>query len=271
MNVLLSHINEETQIASILKQWIESSLDHDVQLSGEANIRLDQERLLEVDRALGEARVVLLLCSPWSIGRPWINFESGCAWFKGVPVIAVCHCGCSPADLAPPLGNFHALDLADAASCQALVETLAKLLQKKRIPRINYDLMVAELGGTVEPGEVPAPSAPPAEPSNGAPEPAAKRLRRTPKAARGRRGSRAKRQPIEVRLLATMQHLPDFSCTATRLAAGLGEQETAVRDSLTKLLNNQLLIQKVSTHPSDPDTRYAFTEEGRRYLAKHSR
>ena len=42
MNVLLSHINEESQIASILKQWIESSLNHDVQLSGEANIRLDQ-------------------------------------------------------------------------------------------------------------------------------------------------------------------------------------------------------------------------------------
>ncbi len=146
MNVFLSHINEDVQVASVLKQWIESSLDRDVHLSGEVeDIQLDVQRLAAVDRALGEAQVVLLLCSERSIGRPWINFESGCAWFKRVPVIAVCHSGCSTADLLPPLGSFQAFDLTDAASCQALLETLAKYLKRKRVPRINCDLMVAEL------------------------------------------------------------------------------------------------------------------------------
>ncbi len=82
MNVLVSHINEEAQVASVLQQWIESSLDRDVHASGEEeNIQLDKKRLAEVDRALSEAQVVLLLCSERSIGRPWINFECGCAWF----------------------------------------------------------------------------------------------------------------------------------------------------------------------------------------------
>ena len=146
MNVLLSHINDETQVASILKQWIESSLDRDVHLSGEAaSVQLDEQRLAAVNQTLGEARVVLLLCSERSIGRPWINFESACAWFKRVPVIAVCHAGCSPADLPPPLGSFPACDLTDAGSCQALLETLAEQLQKNRVPRIDYGLMVDEL------------------------------------------------------------------------------------------------------------------------------
>ena len=271
MNVLLSHINEETQVASILKQWIESSLDRDVHLSGEAaSVQLDEQRLAEVNQSLGEARVVLLLCSARSIGRPWINFESACAWFKRVPVIAVCHAGCSPADLPPPLGSFPACDLTDAVSCQSLLETLAEQLQKKRVPRIDYGLMVDELSGAVQPGGAAEPITTPepvARPTNGASGPVAEPPRRVRKSAK--RASRAKTQRIEVRLLATMNGAPEFSCTAAGLAAGLGEQEQTVRECLRKLVNNQLLVQKISTHPSDPETRYAFTDAGQSYLAKY--
>ena len=49
MTVLVSHINEEAQVASVLKQWIESSLDRDVHASGEAEnappVRSRQMRL----------------------------------------------------------------------------------------------------------------------------------------------------------------------------------------------------------------------------------
>ncbi len=86
-----------------------------------------------------------------------------------------------------------------------------------------------------------------------------------------RRAKRPKTQSMEVRILATLKGLPDFTCTATGLAAGLGEQQRKVQASLTKLVNNHMLTQKASTHPSDPETRYAFTDEGRRYLARHDR
>lgn len=258
MNVFLSHINADAQVASVLQQWIESSLDRDVHVSGEAqNIQLDEQRLAEVDRALSEAQVVLLLCSERSIGRPWINFESGCAWFKRVPVIAVCHSGCSAADLPPPLGSFQALDLVDAASCQALLETLANHLQRKRVPRINYDLMVAELAAAMDPSDVP--------------EPVAMRPSDVPESAPARRASGATPQSLEVRLLATIKRLPEFTCIATGLAEGLGLPERTIRQSLDKLVNDHLLTQRVSTHPSDPDTRYALTDLGKQYLARHVR
>lgn len=267
MNVFLSHINEEAQVASLLKQWIESSLDRDVHVSGEAeNIQLGEQRLAQVDRALSEAQAVLLLCSERSIGRPWINFESGCAWFKRVPVIAVCHSGCSTTDLLPPLGSFQAFDLTDAASCQALLETLASHLKRKRVPRINYDLMVAELKSAMDPS-VPEPTA---IRSNDVPEPVAMRPS-APESAPARHASAAAPKSIEVRLLATIKRFPDFTCTATGLAAGLGEKDRRIRHSLEKLVNNQLLTQRASTHPSDPETRYAFTDKGGKYLAKHVR
>lgn len=251
MNVFLSHIHDEAQVASVLKQWIESSLDRDVHVSGEAeNIQLGKQRLAEVDRALSEAQVVLLLCSERSIGRPWINFESGCAWFKRVPVIAVCHSGCSTADLPPPLGSFQAFDLTDAASCQALLETLAKYLKRKRVPRINCDLMLAELEAAMNPSDVPEPVA--SDVLESAP---------------ARRASGATPPSIEVRLLTTIKHLPDFTCTPTGLAADLGVKESKIRHTLEKLVINQLLTEKASTHPTDPETRYAFTDQGRNYLA----
>ncbi len=269
MNVFLSHINEEQQVASVLKQWIESSLDRDVHVSGEPeSIQLGEQRLVEVDQALSEAQVVLLLCSQRSVGRPWINFESGCAWLKRVPIIAVCHCGCSPADLPAPLGSFQAFDLTDAASCQALLETLANHMQKKRVPRINSDLMVAELEAAMDPSHV---SEAPVVRSNDVPEPVAMRPSPVPQPAPARRASVATTYPIEVRLLATIKRLPDFTCTATGLAAGLGEQERQVRRTLDKLLNKNLLTQKASTHPTDPETRYAITDKGRKFLAKHVR
>ncbi len=275
MNVFLSHINAEAQLASVLKQWIESSLDHDVHVSSEAE---GEQRLAEIGQSLGKATLVLILCSARSIGRPWINFEAGCAWVNRVPVIAVCHSGCSKADLPPPLGNFPALELTDAISCEALLKCLANHLQKKRIPRINYDQMVAELQAAARPSDV---AVPPAMPPRAVPEPPATRpsdvaapapmapapAPMAPSPAT-RRASTAK--SIEAKLLVVVQRAADFTCTATDLAARLGERERKVRNSLDKLVNNQLLSQRASTHPGDPDTRYALTDKGRIYLRKHA-
>ncbi len=263
MSVFLSHINEEAQVASVLAQWIESSLDRDVHVSGEADkVQLGEQRLAEIDQALGEAKVVLLLCSSRSIGRPWISFESGCAWFKGVPVVAVCHSGCSTADLLPPLRSFKAVELADAASCQALLETLAGHLERKRVPRVDYDLMVTELRAAMDPSRAPK--------SKDVPKPVAARPSEVRGAVPAKQAAVTTAPPLEVRLLAMMKRVDEFTCTAESLAAELGEQERKVRDSLDKLVSNHLLTQRASIHPTDPDTRYALTEKGRIHLARQS-
>ncbi len=257
MNVYLSHINDEAEVASVLSQWIESSLDRDVRMSGEADT-IGKQRLTAVNRSLGQAQVVLLLCSPRSLELPWIHFESGCAWFKGVPVLVVCHSGCSPADLDPPLSSFQAYELSDADSCQALLTALAAHLKRKRIPRIDYDLMVGELRAATDPDYVHEPSAAgdydddlDDEYDDDAPD-------ESP-------------QSLEIRLLAMIGEMPDFSATIRGLAAGLGAQERGLQFTLEKLVRDNLVALKASTVPTDPETRYAITERGRTHLARHDR
>lgn len=258
MNVVLSHIAEDLKVASVLGQWIESSLDRDIRFSSDAEgFRPDEQRRVGIDGALAEARVVLVLCSARSIGLPWISFEAGCAWHKGVPVMSVCHDGCSADDLPAPLGSFRAFDLTDATSCQALLETLANHLERRRVPRIDCGQMVAELKAAPTSSELP--------------EPTAMRAGVAAAPVRSRRDSREKPKPIEIRLLDTIKRLPEYTCTATGLAAGLGESERQVSRTLDKLVSNQLLTKKASTHPTDPETRYAMTDRGRDYLAKHDR
>lgn len=259
MSVYLSHISEEAAVASVLTQWVESSLDRDVRLSGEvASAELGDQRLAHVAGALSEAKVVLLLCSRLSIGRPWVSFEAGCAWFKRLPVVCVCHSGCSTADLPTPLGGLQAFDLTDAASCRTLLETLASLLQRKRVPRIDYDLMVAELKAAVQPIDIPA--------SNDAPVPVAAR-QAAPEPVPARRRTDAQPQSMELRLMVAMKRAPDFTCTAAKLAASLEERESRVRDTLDKLVHSNMLAHRASIHPGDPDTRYALTDNGRRRVA----
>jgi hypothetical protein len=182
---------------------------------------------------------------------------------KGVPVVAVCHSGCSTADLLPPLGNFQAFDLSDAASCQALLETLASHLQRKRVPRVDCNLMAAELREAASRAGGPE--------SNDAPAPAAARPTKSPAPAAARPAPAAPPQPLELRLLLTMLQLPEYTCTATGLAEGLGESERKIRDLLDKLEVDHLLLQRASTHPADPDSRYALTDKARGHLARRGR
>jgi hypothetical protein len=137
--------------------------------------------------------------------------------------------------------------------------------------------MVAELRAALDPSHVPALPAirsnvvpePPAKRSNDFREPVAKRPSEVPESAPAPRASGATLQSIEVRLLAMIKRLPDFTCTAPGLAEGLGEQERTIRHTLEKLVNDHLVTLKASTHPTDPETRYALADRGRTYLAKH--
>jgi hypothetical protein len=246
MSVLLCHVREEAEVASVLKEWIESSLDRDVLVRGEGqSIRLDDRRLAQVEHDLSEARIILLLCGERSIRRPWIGFAAGCAWIKRVPVVVVCPTGDVAAGLPPLLASFPAFRADDAASCQALLETLAGHLSRARVPRINVNLMVDELTTAANPGDAPKPAARPV-------------------------ASGPALQPIELRLLAVIKRHDDFACTAPILAMALEEQEREVRRTLERLANNDLLTLRVSTNPTDPDTRYALTDKGRIHLARNA-
>lgn len=128
VRVFLSHISNEAAEARALKAALEAQLPGlDVFVSA-ADIHLGSEWLSEISAALSEARVLLALCSPNSIRRPWLNFETGSGWTRGLPVIPLCYAGLRKDRLRDPLRIFQGVELTDVNSCRQLLVTLSQKL-----------------------------------------------------------------------------------------------------------------------------------------------
>ncbi|MEH6625562.1 MAG: TIR domain-containing protein [Motiliproteus sp.] len=152
MDVFVSHITEEAGVAKVIKEWVESTfLDQfGVFVSSDSDsIPAGTKWLDEITKAIISSKVILLLCSPNSIHRPWINFEAGCGWAKQIPVIPICYAGLTRNDLPPPINALQALNF-DSQLPAVLFEALANHLEVKRLPRVNFVEMYSELNAQVK-------------------------------------------------------------------------------------------------------------------------
>lgn len=148
MNVFISHINEESALALTLKEWIESSFSGKCQVfvsSDKDDIPAGTKWFERIEKALGDAGVLIVLCSAESLSRPWINFETGCGWMKNIPILPICHSAQRKATLPPPISRFQALDLDDPKFVFDLLSALAKHLNFPKVPRIDQEAMRSEL------------------------------------------------------------------------------------------------------------------------------
>jgi predicted transcriptional regulator len=158
MKVFVSHIREEASLAIVLKEWIESSFVGQCEVfvsSDSDDIPAGSKWLDQIDQALEQASALIVLCSPASLSRPWINFETGCAWIKRVPIIPVCHSGAKKGSLPPPISMFQALELDQEEFVPNLLASLAKHLSFSKVPRIDERAMRQELNRALSHIEVP--------------------------------------------------------------------------------------------------------------------
>ena len=151
--IFLSHIHEEALLALVLKKWIEDTFPDRIKVfvsSDKKDIRAGEKWFDRIDGALGESQTFIVLCSQNSIKRPWINFETGCAWIKKVPVIAICHSGQSIHTLPRPLSDFQGLAVDDQAFIDDLLTSLAHHLELGRIPPIDKTSMSSEISNAID-------------------------------------------------------------------------------------------------------------------------
>ena len=112
--IFISHITEEHLIANEIKQLLEDSFlgAFDVFLSSNENcLKLGEEWFDTIKTSIQTCKMMLVMCSPISINRPWITFEAGAGWMKGVPVIPICHSGLQISQLPSPLNIIQAMEL----------------------------------------------------------------------------------------------------------------------------------------------------------------
>lgn len=91
--IFMSHITEEQEIALALKQLIESSFLGMMGVfvsSDPTGIELGRRWLDQITFALKHCAVEVILASPESVRRPWINFEAGAGWIRDIPGIPLC-------------------------------------------------------------------------------------------------------------------------------------------------------------------------------------
>ena len=123
-SVFISHSADETDIA----QWLKAQLTRDflgaldIYVSSDRETVSAGERLLDaLGNALKTTDLQILVLSRETIGRPWINFEAGAVWLRGIPVVPVCHSGLAIEDLRPPLTMRDAIVLTDSAGLAQLL------------------------------------------------------------------------------------------------------------------------------------------------------
>ncbi len=147
-SVFISHISDETDIA----QWLKARMDDhflgslDIFVSSDrSTIAAGRKWLDEVDKALKRADLQIVLCSRDSVGRPWVNFEAGAVWLRGMPVVPVCHSGLEPEALPVPLSMLEGISLTRAEGLQKLYDSVAAALEL-RTPAIDFKALAREAG-----------------------------------------------------------------------------------------------------------------------------
>ncbi|ULO08950.1 toll/interleukin-1 receptor domain-containing protein [Paenibacillus sp. 19GGS1-52] len=146
--IFISHISEEKALAEILKEEIGKAFlglpEIFVSSDGES-ISIGSKWLDEIDQALKDSQIILLLCSESSVTRPWINFEAGAGWVKGIPIIPICHTNLRPVELPIPLNMLQGIQVTNKAGLTKVFEMVGKYLGVKDTPEIQFDRIIEKV------------------------------------------------------------------------------------------------------------------------------
>ena len=145
--LFVSHIKEEARLAEILKTHLREDFLGmvDIFVSSDIDsIRTGDKWLETLEQALRETSALLVLCSPASINRPWVNFEVGAAWASSAPIVPICHSGLRPQDLPMPYSVLHSIE---ANSERGLRRTYSLVAEKLECdtPQKDFSLLISEV------------------------------------------------------------------------------------------------------------------------------
>jgi hypothetical protein len=136
-DVFISFIHEEQEVAEAVQRFVSKLLPRkaDVFLSSDTwQIYAGELWLERIVGELKQAKVIILMLSPDSVGRPWVNFEAGGAFFTDKRMIPVCFNGLSKGSMPKPYSNFQAVDLESEEDQYYLVTSVCHHLDKLMIP-----------------------------------------------------------------------------------------------------------------------------------------
>jgi len=247
MKIFVSHIQEEFQVALVLKKWIESAFADRC----EVIISTDPESIPTVaqflersEQAWEEIKGLVILCSPSSIQNPWIAFEAGCAWLRKIFILPVCYAGLTLAELPQPLSTFSGFDLDQRDFGQKFFMTLAKELGIAELPAIQYRQMRQEINQVLE-------TIPPGTTDLGRPR-------------GGKEASDLPLEAIHVQILLVLNE--SYGYTSTVLAQHFQIEEKKILPILSRMIEANYLY---ASPAGTGHVRYTLSKRGKVYLQEN--
>lgn len=145
--IFISHINEEKLHASVLKEMIEEAFLGlvDVFVSSEnESVMAGSKWVDHISGNLKRCDIGIILSSPNSVNRPWINFEAGAFWVRDIPAIPLCHSGMNPPKLPIPLNLLQAKMLHNENDIKDIIKLISKNIGSRN-PNVDLSKFIAKL------------------------------------------------------------------------------------------------------------------------------
>ncbi len=126
-SIFISHINEDKDVASALKELINIGFNNKISVfvsSDLTSIKYGKEWFPQIKDAILSSKFALILCSPISINHPWINFEAGAAHMIDNFVVPLYYGGLTIDELSP-LKQLQGLEVKNHTSVMNLFFQIA--------------------------------------------------------------------------------------------------------------------------------------------------
>lgn len=131
MDLFISHIHEESEIAKAIKEELETCFGGgNLNVFLAEDIRLGVKWLEEIKGQLIKSDILLVLFSKHSFSRPWINIEAGYGVIAEKVVIPVCCPSLSHSDLPVIFSSLQAVDLLNGDQIIRLFDQISRKISK---------------------------------------------------------------------------------------------------------------------------------------------
>lgn len=129
-NIFISHIHEEVNLAKILREPLaQPSVKPLVNVFLSEEIPPGEFWFEEMMKALQSADILIVLCSPFSVERPWINFEIGAVFQReAAAILPVCHSGLAVGNLQDALSRITGVEAGKEVGLVKLYTEIASRL-----------------------------------------------------------------------------------------------------------------------------------------------
>jgi len=157
--IFISHVHEDADLAVALKDLIEDAFTGEFTVfvsSDRRSLDIGEDWLPKIKDNLQKASDFIIILSPHSLGRPWVNFEAGAAFGRDINIIPICVRGISVDHVGPPLSSKQLLSIHGEGDVQAIINQIAR--RHVRRPKADPKLLKATANLiAVQPDDPPPP------------------------------------------------------------------------------------------------------------------